>query len=63
MGNRVLRSTLPMWNFHFVPDHHVLLDHQSIKELTHVVTDRGPLRHWLRVVGRSEEDRCECGSI
>lgn len=34
---------------------------QALKGLTYVVTGRGPQRWWQRVIGRREDDRCECG--
>ena len=29
----------------------------------YMVTDRGPLRHWLKVICRREDDKCDCGVI
>ena len=34
-----------------------------MKGLTYVMTDRGLLGGWLKVIGRSEDDRCGCGEI
>lgn len=40
-----------------------LWDWKNVKDLTYVVTDRGPLRSWLKTIGRRGDDRCECSSI
>ena len=34
---------------------------QSVKGL--IMTDRGPLGAWLKVIGRKDDDRCECGEV
>ena len=36
---------------------------QSIQGLTYIVTGKAPLRHWLELIGRRDDDRCSCGSI
>ena len=42
---------------------HLRWTRKAVKGLTWVITDRGPLRRWLKIIGRSEDDRCECGEI
>lgn len=42
---------------------HLGWDHKSMKGLTYIVTGRGPTRWWLKVIGRRDDDRCDCGSI
>ena len=32
-----------------------------MKGLTYVTTDRGPMKSWSKFIGRSQDDRCECG--
>ena len=29
----------------------------------YVVTDRGPTKWWLKVIGRGESDKCECEEV
>lgn len=42
---------------------HLGWDRQNIKGLVYITTDRGPMRSWLEFIGRSEDDRCECGEV
>ena len=42
---------------------HLGWDRKSMKGLTYIMTDRGPLRSWLKKIGRREDDRCDWGSI
>lgn len=37
-------------------------DRDALRGLTYVHTDRGPMKHWLRMIGRSEAGECECGA-
>ena len=30
---------------------------KAVKGLVYVTTDRGPLKRWLKIIGRSEDDR------
>ena len=32
-----------------------------MKGLTYITTDRGPMRSWLKIIQRSQDDQCECG--
>ena len=32
-----------------------------MKGLVYITTDRGLLRVWLKMIGRRDDDRCECG--
>ena len=34
---------------------------KAVRGLTYNLTDRGPLKRWLTVIGRSEEQNCQCG--
>ena len=34
---------------------------KNLKGLVYITTGKGPLKHRLKVIGRSEDDRCECG--
>ena len=36
---------------------------RTVKGLTYIVTDKGPLRSWLKIIGRRDDDRRDCGSI
>jgi len=36
-------------------------DREALRDLTYIATDRGPLRRWLWVIGRAEDDKYECG--
>lgn len=36
-------------------------DRQALEDLTYIVTDRGPLKRWLKIIGRWEDDNCGCG--
>ena len=29
----------------------------------YVMTDRGPMKAWLKMIGRSEDDKCGCGEV
>ena len=42
---------------------HLSWTRRQVKALTYVVTDRGPLKRWLFVIGRSAEQLCQCGEI
>ena len=35
---------------------HLTWHRQSVKGLTYIMADRGPLRAWLKVIGRREDD-------
>lgn len=32
-------------------------------QISYIITDRGPTKRWLWVIGRSQEQMCECGEI
>lgn len=51
-----IRQEYPM---HSKPKH-LSWDRQSVKGLVYVVTGRGPLRWWLKTIGRREDDKCDC---
>jgi len=36
-------------------------DRGALRGLTKITTDCRPLKYWLRVISRAEEDECECG--
>ena len=40
---------------------HLSWTRRQVKALTYVVTDRGPLKRWLFIIGRSTEQHCRCG--
>ena len=40
---------------------HLSWSRKAVKGLTYVVTDRGPLKRWLEIIGRSQERTCPCG--
>ena len=40
---------------------HLRWTRRQVKALTYVVTDRGPLKRWLFIIGRSAEQQCQCG--
>ena len=42
---------------------HLRWSRKAVRGLTFIVTDRGPLRRWLKVIGRRPEDKCDCGEI
>lgn len=54
-----IRQEFPI---HSKPQHLKWL-RKSLKGLVYIVTDRGPPKRWLRIIGRGEEDRCECREI
>ena len=42
---------------------HLNWTRRQVKALTYVVTDRGPLKRWLYIIGRSAEQLCQCGEV
>ena len=42
---------------------HIKWSRKALKGLVYVSTDQGPLKSWLKVIGRSQDDRCECGEV
>lgn len=40
---------------------HLSWSQSAVKGLTYVVTNRGPLKRWMWVIGRSDEQNCQCG--
>ena len=42
---------------------HLRWTRKAVKGLIYLITDRGPMQRWLKVIGRSEGDLCECGEI
>jgi len=40
---------------------HLKRDQEALRGLTWIKADRGPLKRWLWVIGRAEDDKCECG--
>ena len=42
---------------------HLQWSRKQVKGLTFVVTDRGPMKRWLAIIGRSPQNTCQCGEI
>ena len=42
---------------------HLAWSRRQVKALTYVLTDRGPMKRWLWVIGRSQEQECQCGEV
>ena len=42
---------------------HLAWSRKAVKGLAFMVTDRGPLRRWLWILGRAQEPTCDCGEI
>ena len=42
---------------------HLKWSRKAVRGLTYITTDRGPLKRWLKFIGRSQEDKCSCGEI
>ena len=42
---------------------HLAWTRRQLKALTYVVTDRGPMKRWLHMIGRSQDYECLCGEI
>ena len=40
---------------------HLRWNRRQVTALTYVVTDRGPLKRWLFIIGRAAEQQCQCG--
>ena len=40
---------------------HLGWSRKAVKGLTYILTDRGPMKRWLRVIGRAQEQACRCG--
>ena len=36
---------------------------KSVKGMMYIITDRGPLKRWLNIIGRSQEYTCACGEV
>jgi len=36
-------------------------DREALRVLSYIYTDRGPMKHWLRTIGITEDTLCECG--
>ena len=35
----------------------------GVRGLTYLFTGKGPLKSWLKKIGKSESDQCECGCV
>ena len=42
---------------------HLNWTRKQLRGLCFIVTDRGPMKRWLWVIGRAEEQTCQCGEI
>ena len=42
---------------------HLNWSRKQLRGLSFIVTDRGPMKRWLWVIGRAEEQTCPCGEI
>lgn len=42
---------------------HIMWSKKVLKGFVYVSTDRGPMKSWLKVIGRSQDDLCECGEV
>ena len=42
---------------------HLRWSRKAVRGLVFVTTDRGPLKSWLKVIGRSQDDKCQCGEV
>ena len=40
---------------------HLKWSRKQVRGLTDVITDRGPLKRWLAIIGRAEQGECQCG--
>lgn len=57
--NAGIRQDIPI---HQKP-RHLGWTRKAVKGLVYVATDRGPLRRWLKIIGRRDDDLCECGEV
>ena len=69
-GGRVMQrvsEVTPAGIRHDFPIHrkpkHLAWSRKAVKGLTYIVTDRGPLKRWLWIIGRAQDQTCECGEI
>lgn len=69
-GGRVMQCTDVMTPAGVRQDHpihakckHLSWSRKTVKGLTYIVTDRGPMKRWLGVIRRSEDQKCGCGEI
>lgn len=69
-GGRVMRRPDIMTPAGIRHDHrmhanpkHLQWSRKAVRGLTYVVTDKGPLKRWLKVIQRSQEDKCSCGEV
>lgn len=42
---------------------HLGWSRRQVKALSYIITDRGPLKRWLFIIGRSAEQQCQCGEV
>ena len=42
---------------------HLNWSRKQLRGLSFVVTDRGPIKRWLWLIGRAEDPMCQCGEI
>ena len=40
---------------------HLQWTRTQLRGLTFIITDRGPMKRWLTIIGRSTDDACQCG--
>lgn len=69
-GGRVMNETSKITPAGIRQDHpihskpgHLGWTRRQVKALTYIVTDRGPMKRWLFIIGRSAEQLCRCGEI
>ena len=69
-GGRVMQRISVMTPAGIRQDHpihtkskHLSWSRKAVKGLSYVTTDRGPMKRWLHIIGRSQEQTCECGEI
>ena len=42
---------------------HLAWSRTALKGLAYIVTDKGPLKRWVWIIGRSQEQLCACGEV
>ena len=55
---------------HYLHDHlihtrpeHLQWTRKQLRGLAFITTDRGPMKRWLAIIGRSADQACRCGEI
>ena len=47
---------------HTKPEH-LRWTRKQVRGLSFVITDRGPMKRWLSIIGRSADQTCRCGEV